>query len=100
LVGRDPSPTELRAYADELEVDQAKMVDYYEHVAFYIQTMTSRELELKTKLRDGYDITEAQMFILWNKAWQNGHSEGFRRVVEIFDDLYELASEFAALEKN
>lgn len=100
LIGRDPSPTELRAYADDLEVYQAKMVGYNEDISFYKQTLNTRQLELQTKLRDDYDITEAQMFILWRKAWEDGHSQGFRRVVEIFDELYELASEFAALEKN
>lgn len=100
LIGRDPTPTELRSYANDIEDYQAEMVDYNENLANYRQTKNNRRLELQWQLCDDYDITESQMLILWNKAYQDGHSEGYRRVVEIFDELYEIASEFAALEKN
>jgi hypothetical protein len=99
LIGRNPSPTELRVYADDLEVYQAEMVGYNEDLSFYKQTLNIRRLELQTKLRNDYDITESQMFILWNKAYEDGHSEGLNRVVALFDEYYDLASEFAALEK-
>jgi len=99
-LSRNPSAAEARDYADDLEVYEKKLETYRSDRDWYSEQQNNRLLELQTKLRDEYDITEAQMFILWNKAWVEGHSEGIRCVVALFDEYYELASEFAALEKN
>jgi hypothetical protein len=97
---RNATAAEVRDYADQLEFYEAELESYKDVKAYYNETINRRTKELQTKLRDDYDITEAQLFVLWNKAWEDGHSEGFQRVVGIFDDLYDLASEFAALEKK
>jgi hypothetical protein len=94
------TPQEVRLYADQLEAYEAEMVRYKDEFAWYKNKFDARLNELKTRLRDEYDITDAQFFILWNKAYDDGHSEGLQRVVGIFEELYELASEFAALEKG
>ena len=99
-LGLNPTAAQARAYADRLESWEAEMIIYRAERALYQDQMNTRLRELQTKLRDEYDITEAQQFILWNSAWSDGHSEGLRRVVEIFDELYEVASEFAALQKS
>ena len=99
LIGRNPSSAEFRAYADDLEVYEKQLESYKSDRDWYSEQQNKRLLELQTKLRDEYDITEAQMFILWNKAWIEGNSQGIRFVVALFDEYYDMASEFAALEK-
>lgn len=98
-LSRNHSVAEAREYADDLEYYETAMTEYKSDRDWHSEQQNNRLLELQTKLRDEYDITEAQMFILWNKAWVEGHSEGIRCVVALFDEYYDLASEFAALEK-
>lgn len=95
----NPSAAEARAYANDLEVYEKKLETYKSDRDWYSQQQNNRLLELQAKLRDEYGITEAQMFILWARAWEDGHSEGVQRVVGIFDELYSVASQFASLEK-
>ena len=99
-MGSTPTAAEARIYADQLEVYEAEMTDYNEYKVWYSNQTHLRMKELHDRIRDDYDITEAQFNVLWHRAWEDGHSESLRRVVEIFDELYEMASEFAALEKG
>jgi hypothetical protein len=99
-LSRNPSAAEARDYADDLEVYEKQLESYKSDLAWYSEQQINRLLELQTKLRDEYGITGDGMLILWNKAYELGHSEGLNRVVGIFDELYEVASEFAALEKG
>ena len=99
FLSRNPSASEAREYADDLEYYETAMEEYKSDRDWYSTQQNNRLLELQAKLRDEYDITEAQMFILWARAWEDGHAEGVQRVVGIFDEYYDLASEFAALEK-
>lgn len=99
-LGRNVTPAQAREYADELEAYETDMVSYKEACNQYKNDVYARRLELRAKLRDDYDLSDAQCELLWNKAWADGHSEGLSHVVFLFDELYELASEFAALEKN
>jgi hypothetical protein len=98
-MGTAPTAAEARAYADALEAYEVKLAEYRDRYDDYTRSINGRLFELKTRLRDDYDITDAQMHLLWAKAWEDGHSEGLARVADIFDELYELASQFAALEK-
>ncbi len=95
-----PTAAQARAYADELEAYEIKLKQYRDCYEDYTRSLNGRLFELKTRLRDEYDITEAQMHLLWSRAWEDGHDEGLRRVVEIFDDLYDLVTQFAALENG
>jgi hypothetical protein len=97
-----PTAAEARAYADGLEAYEIKLKEYRAGYDDYTRSLNGRLDELKTRLRDEYAITDAQMHLLWARAWDwdDGHSEGLRRVVEIFNELYDIASQFAALEKG
>jgi hypothetical protein len=97
-LGRNPDAIEARAWADAMEEYEREMKGYTEARDEYTRRINGRLFELKTRLRDDYDITEAQMHLLWARAWEDGHSEGLNRVVAIFDELYDIASKFAALE--
>ena len=98
LLVKDATAAQVREYADQLEVYEAEMVKYRGHREWY-NTETNRRLqELRDRVRDDYDITQAQFDLLWNRAWEDGHSSGLHEVLSHFDDLYELATKFAALE--
>jgi hypothetical protein len=90
---------EARKYANQLEVYETQMKESRQQRDEYTRSLNGRLFELKTRLRDDYDITDDQMHLLWGKAFEDGHGEGLRRVVEIFDDLYIFAGTFAELEK-
>jgi hypothetical protein len=96
----NPTAADARAFAVQLEVYEAEWKEYLEHRDYYHTQIRGRHKELETRLRDDYDITEAQMHLLWARAWEDGHAEGLHRVVAIFDELYDIASKFAALEKG
>ncbi len=91
---------QVREYADQLESYEVDLETYKEDRDYYCDAINRRLKELEKKLQEDYDISKAQFSILWGRAREDGHSEGLRRVVEIFDELYDIASEFAALEKN
>jgi hypothetical protein len=95
-----PTAAEARRYADELEAYEIKLKEYRDRYDDHTRSLNGRLFELKTRLRDEYDITEAQMHLLWARAWEDGHDEGLHLVADIFDELYDLASQFAALEKG
>lgn len=91
---------QVRDYAERLEKYEAQLEAFKSDHENYTQQKNSRLYELKNFLRDEYDITEAQANLLWSKSWGDAQDEGLPRVVELFDDYYELGSQFAALEKN
>jgi hypothetical protein len=97
-LGRNPDAIEARAWADAMEEYEREMKGYAEARDEYTRRINERLFELKTRLCNDYDITEAQMHLLWARAWEDGHSEGLHRVVGIFDELYDIASQFAELE--
>jgi hypothetical protein len=99
-MGSTPTAAEARRYADELEAYEIKLKQYRDDYDDYTRSINGRLFEFKTRLRDKYDIAEAQMHLLWARAWEDGHEEGLHLVADIFDDLYDLASQFAALEKG
>lgn len=89
---------EAREYADQLEVYERELADYHEHREWYNTESNRRLKELQDRVRDDYDITQAQFNILWHRAWEDGHASGLHEVLSHFDDLYELATAFAAQE--
>jgi ribosome modulation factor len=99
VLTRDPTAAEARAYANSLEGYERDLCAYQEDRDQYDREMTMRGQKLHDRIRDDYDITEDQFLLLWARAHDDGHSESLHRVVEIFEELYELATQFAALEK-
>lgn len=97
---RNPSSCEARAFADDLEDYERNLESYKEDISYYKDQIGRRLDELKNKLIGEYVITEAQMCILWRRAWETGHSAGLHEVVNYFDEYYSMASEFAALQKG
>ncbi len=100
VLGRNADSAEAMAWAEALAEYERELNSYKDDFAYYRAQKGLRLAALQERLRDDYDITTGQSTILWHRAWEDGHSEGLQRVVEIFDELYHIASEFAALEKG
>lgn len=90
--------TTAMAYARDLALYESEMKTYREQTQEYGHLCGQRLKELQDRLRDDYDLSQAQFDLLWNKAWEDGHSSGLHSVVYHFEELYDLASAFAALE--
>lgn len=94
-ISANPTPTELRKYADELEAYDPKNKDYCRLVSEYNNTIRDRQVKLKTKLCEDYGITKKQCEVLWSVAWEEGHSSGLRAVIQYFDLYHDIAMAFA-----
>ena len=97
---RDHTPAAARNYADDLEQYDRDLENYNSNLNYYKGQHNLRLKEFQDRLRDDYDITQAQFNVIWLHAWDHGHSSGLHEVYHYFDDFYEMASEFAALEKG
>lgn len=99
-LNKNPTPMSVREYADDLEQYEKDIENYNDDLSYYRNQKAARLNKFKNRLRDDYDITQAQFDVLWHHAWEHGHSAGLSEVDHYFDDFYDMASAFAALEKN
>jgi hypothetical protein len=97
---KDHTPAAARSYADDLEQYEKEIEKYQDSLSYYREQKNLRLKEFQDRLCDDYDITQAQGFVIWHKAWEHGHNAGLSEVCHYFDEFYEMASEFAALEKG
>lgn len=97
-LGRNPTSVEALAYAEALADYERELESYKENIAYYTAQKNNRMKELQETIKADYDISDAQFFVLWAPAYENGHSAGLNEVVNCFDEYYEMASAFAALE--
>jgi hypothetical protein len=88
---------DARDYADAIAQFESAMVDYHAEISDYNTKTRARKQELKDTLRDVNDLNEDQFDLLWNFAWEAGHDEGLHRVVDMFDEYLDLATQFAKL---
>lgn len=97
---KNHTPAAARSYADDLEQYEKDIENYNDDLSYYRSQKADRLKELQDRLRDDYDITQAQFNVLWHHAWEHGHSAVLSEVYGYFEDFYDMASEFAALEKS
>lgn len=98
LLAKDATAAQVREYADRLEVYEAEMVQYREKRDEYNTQSNLRLEELRDRVRNDYDLSQAQFDLLWNRAWEDGHAYGLHDVIYHFEELYDLAAKFAELE--
>lgn len=55
----------------------------------------ARRREFTEDLRAEHDLNERQADLVFNRAWDECHSEGFRAVAEKYEDLVSFAKEYA-----
>ena len=97
-LGRNPNSVEALAYATALDDYERQFDSYKESCAYNEAQKTLRMKELQETIQADYDINEKQFAVLWGPAYEDGHSEGLNQVVNRFDEYYDMASAFAALE--
>lgn len=88
---------DARVYADAMEQFESELVNYHAEMSDYNTKTQARQQELKDTLRDINDLNENQFNLLWNFAWEEGHSAGLSEVVNWFNEYYDLATQFVKL---
>jgi hypothetical protein len=87
-------PQSLRDYADKMEAWQIVNAEYDLKIAAYRRSQQSRRNELQRDLGIENNLTMAQAGVLFNVAWEDGHSEGFYAVINRFEQLVEIIENF------
>jgi hypothetical protein len=97
LLEKNPTSAQARLYASDLEAYELNLESWRIDIRSYNNQINARMEEMQSKIREAYCLTEAQFNFIWSKAWEDGHSEGLSRVVEIFDELYDFAYDFSLM---
>lgn len=82
-------PQSLRIEADKMEVWLNEKAAHDARWRNYRLTLTVRRLELREDLAEENDLNSAQATVLFNIAWEDGHSEGIDSVIDRFEALAE-----------
>lgn len=89
------SSENIRRYADELEVYEGLFEDYVALRKEYYKILNARDIEFRNDLHSEYcpELTDAVFNVIFNKAWEDGHSSGHYRVAELVEELADFALE-------
>lgn len=87
---RNPTAIEARAYADGLEEYEREMKSYEEDLGWYKSEKKVLLTKFQDKLREDYGLSESAFSVLWNEAYNRGHSGGLHEVYHEFDSLFEF----------
>ena len=93
----NPTPDELRAYADQLEIYDALKMEYNGNCSDYSLKMSDRLAEFKQALMVDYDLLKPQVDVIWGYAYDSGHSAGLQEVYNYFNTYYEMIITFNSL---
>ena len=93
----NPTPDELRAYADQLEIYDALKMEYNEKVSDYHSKVNERLDKFQQVLMVDYNLLKPQVDVIWGYAWEEGHSAGLQEVYNYFDTYYEMILAFNRL---
>lgn len=90
-----PTSTEVRQYADKLEEYEIDFKKYSELKKEYYEILNARAVEFRNDIHSEYssELTDAAFTVIFNKAWEDGHSSGHYRVVELVDELTDFVLE-------
>ena len=99
-LSKAPNGDEYRAHGDAIDQYNVDLDYYEEQLSDYRYKHDLRMSELKAQIRNDLDVSEAQFDLLWVCAKEDDHSGSLSEVVADVRALYDMASKFAALEKN
>ena len=91
---RNPSAIEARSFADALEEYEHTVKSYDEDLSFYRREKAALLMEFQDKLRSDYGLCESEFSVLWNEAYNRGHSGGLSEVYSEFDSLYDFVKQY------
>ena len=85
------NPTEIRAYADNLETYEQEMHEFLERVAHYRDRTLSLEAEFRHDLEKYHGMEgHLKADLLYCKSWQVGDGAGYHEVASVYEDLVDL----------
>ncbi len=96
-LGRNPSSTEARAFADALEEYEREFKGYEELKRFYQSKMSALHHEFTDKLKAEYGMGDAEFDAIWGEAYDRGHSGGLQEVFGEFDRLYDFVNKYTSI---
>ncbi len=92
---RNPSSVEARAYAEALEEYELEMKSYNEDLGWYRAEKANLLVKFRDKVRSDYGLSVATFSVIWNEAYNRGHSGGLQEVYNEFDSLRDFGLKFA-----
>jgi len=90
-------PQNIRDFADRMEAYLERDAEYRTEMVAYRETIKDRKNELCRDLGAQYNMNPAQAQLLFNKAWDDGHSAGIQEVVHNFDDLAQFVAAYVSI---
>jgi hypothetical protein len=96
---RNPTSIEARAYADALEEYEHESKAYTSNLGLYTSDKMNLMREFQEKLKFDYVLSDSQFSVLWNEAYNRGHSGGLSEVYHEFDSLYEFVEKYPKVVK-
>lgn len=91
---KSATAVEVRLYADQLEVYESAMVGYDLAIAEWRKNKSVRFADLLVDLAASSGLSLAKTTVLYNKAYEDGHSGGLGEVINNFHDLVDLVTRF------
>ncbi len=87
-ISRNPSAIEARAWADALEDYEREIETYNEELSWCRSESSRLQTEFMDKLKKDCGLSDKAFDLIWDKAWERGHSAGLQEVYQEFDDLF------------
>jgi hypothetical protein len=83
-------------FADLMVVYEKERAVYVEAVRQYNETVQHRLTEFRQAIQKEYALTDQQMNLLWEAAWDEGDRDGLEEVYYHFQKYHDLVTKFAA----
>jgi len=91
LVPINPSANDLRLLADKMDAYDADLQHYKDQRVAYMQEQNKLQQEFRNDLEAYYGVTNhPKADLLYDMAWDRGHSAGFLDVANYYSDLVRL----------
>ena len=87
-------------YAQDLELYEDAMLAYRENTDNHRRMLRSRIDKCVYDLAVKYSISTEQAGLIWGRAWEDRHSEGFAAVIDEFEELFTLMEKYVKLSIN
>lgn len=92
---------DAQLFAHEMVLWESAKDQYEVNRKSYTEEMKQRMAKFQKKLQEDYDLNDAQFSLLWNKAWEDGHSGGLQEVWQEFNELHTFVSDYiVVMEKS
>lgn len=87
-------------YSQALEEYEREYNAYEEDLSLYRAQLSDRQVKLIEELKYDYDLSDAQVYVLWGFAYERSHSGGLEEVVSAFNSLHEIVSKYETASKK